>query len=73
MIDKRTRHELRGVAGFLAPTLRDALRDTRKLPVSVSEHMRLRCAVEAKLRADGQVLAAVAPWMLTARLHVNHA
>lgn len=31
----------------------------------------LRCQAEARLRQDGQLLARVAPWLLTARLRTD--
>lgn len=42
------------------------------LPHRMTHPVPLRCAVEAKLRIDGAMLAAVAPFVLTSRPVVVH-
>jgi hypothetical protein len=38
----------------------------------VTDDTRMLCHLEQRLRADGALLARVAPWALTARLVVRH-
>lgn len=54
--------------------LRDVITAPYGLPFTITdERVLLRCAVEARLQHDGRLLAAVAPWLLTARLRTRAA
>jgi hypothetical protein len=59
-----TPRDVRRLRAFLAPEP-DA--GPKLLPRTL-----VLCQVEQQLRADGRMLAAVAPWLLTARLVVHH-
>lgn len=76
MMDARSqadRDSLRRLTGqvYLRERLDPAL-PQHTLPHRIDGHLALVCAAEAKLRQDGAMLAAAAPFVLTSRPVVVH-